>query len=87
MDLHDEAEPDVYDDAGDRCEYPVNHELHPTGVRLGCSTVVLPGVSLLAPLWPPYPVNSRYSTWELSDDLHAKLEAGFGVLLKQPPYD
>jgi|688.fasta_scaffold942786_1 hypothetical protein len=86
VDLHDEAEPDVYDDAGDRYEYLVNHELHPIGVTLSCSTIVLPGVALLAPLWPPYPASARYSAWELSDDLYAKLEAGFGVLLKQPPY-
>jgi hypothetical protein len=86
VDLHDEAEPDVYDDAGDRYEYLVNHELRPIGITLSCGTPILPGVALLAPLWPPYPASSRYSTWELSDDLYAKLEAGFGILLKQPPY-
>jgi hypothetical protein len=68
---------DVFDDAGDRYEYLVNHEHRPIGATLGCPGNILPGVSLLAPLWPPYPVSVRYRAWQLSEELKLQLESGF----------
>lgn len=73
----DEVFPDAYDDSSDRYEYLVNHEHCPIGETLGCPGYILPGVSLLAPLWPPYPVEVRYRPWHLSDELKSQLESGF----------
>lgn len=78
--LNEEDLPEVYDDAGDLYEYLVNHEHRPIGPTLGYPGRALPGISLLAPLWPPYPIAVRYRAWQLSDELMRQLESGFRFL-------
>jgi len=71
----DEAPAEFLDEDMDRYEYMIAHEIRPLGITMHNRTVVLPGVALLSPLWPPYPAEVRYRAWSLTDQLYSDLQA------------
>lgn len=75
IELEDERLSDYLDEDQDRYDYLVNHEFRATGLMMFDSSVPLPGIALLAPLWPPYSVADRYQSWRLSSVLYSQLSA------------
>lgn len=84
FELEDERAPEYLETDIERYEYLVNHEHRPLGMTMSNRTIPLPGIALLSPLWPPYPIDVRYRAWALTDTLYSQLQSEFERQTFQP---